>query len=565
MGWGQEVDENMATGSVIAPLTRVQQLMALYAGPQVSVAALLCDRRDPASVAYRIIGQDLAVQHLSYGGLRAESERFAAVLAQLGVRAGDRVATLMGKGREYLVTLMGIWRIGAVHVPLFTAFAPPAIALRLIGSKAKVVVCDSSQRAKLEPGDVFPVDPAWRVITTGPADESALNFHSLVADASRMSAPAITGGDAPIIEIYTSGTTGRPKAVVVPARALAAFQAYAEFALGLRDDDVYWCAADPGWAYGLYFGVLATFTTGVQSVLLQGGFSAELTFAVLSNQGVTNFAAAPTVYRSLRASGASAPGRLSLRCASSAGEPLTPEVNEWAVAVLGVPVHDHYGQTEAGMVINNHHQPSLHRPLKTGSMGQAMPGWTAVVLREHEDEPAAVNEVGRVAMDLRESPLAWFSGYLDDPQKSAEKFSANGRWYFTGDLGRIDEEGYFYFSSRDDDVIIMAGYRIGPFEVESVMQTHPAVAECAVIAVPDPIRGEVMEAFVVTRDATAGSEDLAAELQNWVKKKYAAHAYPRAVHFTSSLPRTPSGKIQRFVLRQQRTSGLSCGRTQRNS
>ena len=331
-------------------------------------------------------------------------------------------ATLMGKSREYLVTLMGIWRMGAVHVPLFTAFAPPAIALRLIGSKAKVVVCDSSQRAKLEPDDVFPPDPAWRVITMGPADERSLNFHSLMAGASRMPAPAITGGDAPIIEIYTSGTTGRPKAVVVPAKALAAFQAYAEFALCLRNDDVYWCAADPGWAYGLYFGVLATFTTGVQSVLLQGGFSAELTFTVLSSQAVTNFAAAPTVYRSLRTSGALVPGGLRLRCASSAGEPLTPEVNEWAVSVLGVPVHDHYGQTEAGMLINNHHQPSLQRPLKTGSMGHAMPGWTAVVLREHEDEPASVNEAGRVAMDLSKSPLAWFSGYLDDPQKSAEKF-----------------------------------------------------------------------------------------------------------------------------------------------
>jgi len=204
------------------------------------------------------------------------------------------------------------------------------------------------------------------------------------------------------------------------------------------------------------------------------------------------------------------------------------------------------------MLINNHHQPSLRRPLKSGSMGHAMPGWTALVLREHEDEPAAVNEVGRVAIDWGKSPLAWFSGYLNDPDKSAEKFCANGRWYVTGDLGRMDEDGYFYFSSRDDDLIIMAGYRIGPFEVESVMQTHPAVAECAVIAVPDQIRGEVMEAFVVLRDAAAGSESLVTELQNWVKTKYAAHAYPRVIHFTDSLPKTPSGKIQRFILRQQR-------------
>jgi len=543
--------------SAAAAHLRVQRLLAIYAGPEVSVAALLCDRSDPARVAYRIIGSDLSVQPLSYGDLRAESERFAAALADLGVRAGDRVATLMGKSREYLITLMGIWRLGAVHVPLFTAFAPPAIAFRLIGSQAKVVVCDSSQRAKLEPSDDLPVAASWRVITTGVAEGRALNFHTVLAGAARMSAAAITGGDAPIIHIYTSGTTGRPKAVVVPAKALAAFQAYAEFALDLRADDVFWCAADPGWAYGLYFGVLATFTTGVQSVMQQGAFSAELTFAILKEQGITNFAAAPTVYRSLRAAQVPSPGPFKLRSATSAGEPLTPEVNQWATSALGVAVHDHYGQTELGMLINNHHHASLRRPLKPRSMGHAMPGWTAVVLREHEDEPAAVNEVGRVAMDWHASPLAWFSGYLNDPEKSAEKFCGNGHWYVTGDLGRIDEEGYFYFSSRDDDLIIMAGYRIGPFEVESVLQTHPLVSESAVIAVPDEIRGQVIEAFVVLRDATAASETLTAELQQWVKNKYAAHAYPRAIHFVSALPKTPSGKIQRFVLRQQRNSGLA--------
>ncbi|HTV96172.1 MAG TPA: AMP-binding protein [Steroidobacteraceae bacterium] len=540
----------MSADPAVAALARVRQLMALYADPELSVASILCDRREPAAVAYRVIGQDLEVRCLRYGELREESERFASALVELGVGAGDRVATLMGKSREYLVALMGIWRIGAVHVPLFTAFAPPAIAFRLTGSKAKAIVCDASQRAKLEPGEDMPA-PAT-LITTGPGDGRALQFHALLAGARRAPAAAITGGDAAMIHIYTSGTTGRPKPVVVPVKALASFQAYAEFALDLRPDDLYWCAADPGWAYGLYFGVLASFTTGVESVLLQGGFSAESTFAVLSGQGVTNFAAAPTVYRSLRASDAPVPRKLALRCASSAGEPLTPEINRWARSALGIAVHDHYGQTEVGMLINNHHQPPLQRALRPGSMGHAMPGWTALVLHEQENRPAAVNELGRVAMDWHASPLAWFGGYLDDPRKSAEKFSADGRWYLTGDRGRVDEDGYFYFSSRDDDVIIMAGYRIGPFEVESVMLTHPAVAECAVIAVPDRIRGEVMEAFVVLRDATASSETLAQELKDWIKKKYAAHAYPRAIHFTSSLPRTPSGKIQRFILRQQR-------------
>ena len=542
----------MATSTANALQARVHELLALYSAPRASVAELLCDRRDPASVAYRLVSQDLKAQALTYDELRAESERFATVLTGLGVRAGDRVVTLMGKSREFLVTLLGIWRVGAVHVPLFTAFAPPAIAMRLTGSKAKIVVCDPSQRAKLEPGEDMPANAGWRLITTGTADERALGYQALMAGAGRFAAPAVTGGDAPMIHIYTSGTTGRPKAVVVPVKALAAFQAYGEFAFDLRRGDVFWNAADPGWAYGLYFGVLTTLTTGVESVLLQGGFSAETTYAVLSSLGVTNFAAAPTVYRSLRTSSAVIPAELKLRCASSAGEPLTPEVNIWAGEALGVPVHDHYGQTEAGMLINNHHHPLLKRPLKVGSMGQVMPGWTAAVLREHEDVPAAVGEAGRLAMDLQQSPLAFFTGYLDDPQKSAEKFAGNGRWYVTGDLARVDDDGYFYFGSRDDDVIIMAGYRIGPFEIESVLQSHPAVAESAAIAVPDPIRGEVMEAFVVLRNDATASDGLVKELQNWVKTKYAAHAFPRAIHFTASLPKTPSGKIQRYVLRQQR-------------
>jgi acetyl-CoA synthetase len=379
-----------------------------------------------------------------------------------------------------------------------------------------------------------------------------LAFQTLMAGAKRFTAPVVTSGDAPIIHVYTSGTTGRPKAVVVPVKALAAFQAYGEFALNLRHDDVFWNAADPGWAYGLYFGILSTLTTGVPSVLLQGGFSAESTYAVLSNQGVTNFTAAPTVYRSLRASTVAVPGGLRLRCASSAGEPLTPEVNAWAGEALGVFVHDHYGQTEAGMLINNHHHPLLKRPIKVGSMGQVMPGWSAVILREHEDVPAAAGEVGRLAMDSNSSPLAFFTGYLDDAAKSAEKFAGNGRWYLTGDIARVDSDGYYFFGSRDDDVIIMAGYRISPFEIESVLQSHPAVNESAVIAVPDPMRGEIMEAFIVLRDQADASQSLAKELQNWVKSKYAAHAYPRAIHFAVSLPKTPSGKIQRFVLRQQR-------------
>jgi acetyl-CoA synthetase len=535
---------------------RVQALMAPFSKTDASAAVLLCDSHEPAKLAYRIIGPDLAARDLTYGDLRKESEHFAGALNALGLGPGDRVATLMGKSREYLVALMGIWRLGAVHVPLFTAFAPAAIAFRLTGSSAKVVICDATQAAKLGSSQNFPANSTWQVITTGPAENGMLSFEKLMESAVPLTAPAALGGDAPVIHIYTSGTTGKPKGVAVPTRALAAFQAYGEFGLDLRGDDLYWCAADPGWAYGLYFGILSSFTTGTPSVLLEGGFSPESTIAVLTKYPITNFTAAPTVYRALRTSNVTIPGNLALRCASSAGEPLTPEVNTWATSALGVPVRDHYGQTEAGMLINNHHHPLLERPLKPGSMGQVMPGWSAVVLDRERDEVAKTNEVGRIAMELKDSPLAWFNGYIDEPTKSAEKFTPNGRWYLTGDVGSVDDDGYFHFSSRDDDVIISAGYRIGPFEVESVIATHPAVAECAIIAVPDQIRGEAIEAFVVLRDPASASDALAAELQKWVKTHYAAHAYPRAVHFVGALPKTPSGKIQRFVLRQSRRDEL---------
>ena len=314
---------------------------------------------------------------------------------------------------------------------------------------------------------------------------------------------------------------------------------------------MFWNAADPGWAYGLYLGVMASLALGVPSVLLRGGFSADATFEVMSRHRVTNFTAAPTVYRSLRASGIQPPANLALRCLSSAGEPLTPDVNQWATQALGVPVYDHYGQTETSMLINNHHHPALQRPLRPGSMGQPMPGWTIRVLAEDHDQEAPAGTPGRIAIDTAASPLAWFTGYSDDPAKSSEKFSPDGRWYLTGDIGSVDEDGYFHFSARDDDVIIMAGYRIGPFEVESVLASHPAVAECAVIGVPDAIRGEVLEACVVTRDPASAGPDLAGQLQQLVRTKYAAHAYPRAVHFLPALPKTPSGKVQRYVLRQQ--------------
>ena len=541
---------------IVTPADRIAQLLTVYGSPEASAADLLCDQHPADSTAYTVVGTDLRARTVTYGELGDASRRFASALAALGVRPGDRVATLLGKSPAHLAVLLGTWRLGAVQVPLFTAFAPPAIEFRVSASYAKVVVCDPDQRHKLD--DI--ADLPAVVVTGAGGGPSDLVLSDLLATHGPDEVPtARQGGHGPFVQMYTSGTTGRPKGVVVPVMALASFHAYMEFALALEPDDVFWNAADPAWGYGLYFGVLGSLCLGVHSVWLEGGFSAERTLAVLAQEGVTHFAAAPTAYRSLRAAGLLVPEGLELRRASAAGEPLTPEINEWTTRQLGVAVHDHYGQTETGMLINNHHHPDLRGPLKAGSMGTVMPGWSMSVLDQDEDKPAAQGTMGRIAINLPASPLAWFDGYVGEPDKTAEKFTDHGRWYLTGDTGRVDEDGYYHFMSRDDDVIIMAGYRIGPFDVESALATHPAVQEVAVVAAPDQLRGEVLEAHVVLRPDAQGDAALVAELQDLVRTRYAAHAYPRAVHFVPDLPKTPSGKIQRYVLRQRRAQAASAG------
>lgn len=533
---------------------RISELLAAYDQPTADAADLLCDRHPADAVAFTIIEADLSAQDLTYGQLRRESTRFAAALADLSVGRGDAVAVLMGKSAELVVALLGIWRRGAVHVPLFTAFASPAIEMRLEASGARVVVADADQAAKLSP------EIGRQVIVMGDAPRAGhLSFKELLAahTGEEAAASVAVGGSGPLVLLFTSGTTGTPKGVPVPVRALASFQAYFELGLDVSAEDVFWNAADPGWAYGLYFAILAPLAAGRRSLLLHAGFSPALTWQVIERFGVTNLAAAPTVYRALRADLTLTPAGIRLRRASSAGEPLTPEIVGWAEEHLGVPVRDHYGQTEHGMVIVNGWATEVRAPVRSGSMGRPLPGWSAAVLAEDSATVLLAGQVGRVAIEIGRSPLLWFTGYAGAPEKTAERYTDDGAWYLTGDAACVDADGYFSFSARDDDVIIMAGYRIGPFDVESVLDAHPRVMEAAVIGVPDTLRGEVLEAFVILREGNTGDEQLAAELQQLVKQQFAAHAYPRRVHFVHALPKTPSGKIQRYVLRHQRRAEIS--------
>lgn len=503
----------------------VAHWLETYSADSANVATLVCDRHDPDAVALTFIEADLTSFDLTYGDLSARSKRLASALSERGVRKGDRVAVLMGKRPELAVTLVALWRLGAVHVPLFTAFATGAIQMRIHGAGVRVVVTEPSQRPKLDPL------PDLAIIEAGE------ELDRLIEGSEPLDESVAVGGDGTFIQLYTSGTTGKPKGVPVPARALAAFHSYLHYSLDVSNDDVFWNAADPGWAYGLYYAIVGPLVTGRGNLLLNAGFGPELTVAVLAKFGVTNFAGAPTIYRALSKSATT--NELRLRRASSAGEPLTPDVVAWATEALGTEVRDHYGQTELGMAICNHWHPDVALPLVDGSMGQPMPGFAAGVVD------------GQIAIDVQSSPLMWFTGYQDEPEKTAERFTEDGQWYLTADTGRLDENGYFFFTARDDDVILAAGYRIGPFDVESVLITHPSVVDVAVVGRRDPegVRGEVVEAFVVLSDEASPSDELAIELQRKVRDEYSKHAYPRRVHFVDALPKTPSGKIQRFMLR----------------
>lgn len=475
----------------------------------------------------------------SFEQLQHMAGRFANVLRDHGIGPGDRVAGLMPRTPELLVTILATWRLGAVYQPLFTAFGPKAIEHRLHESQAKVVVTDQGNRGKL---DEVAECPAHITVNARPAEA---DFQRLLDAASAECQPVMLTGDDPFLLMFTSGTTGPAKPLEVPLRAIVAFQGYMRDAIDLRADDVFWNLADPGWAYGLYYAVTGPLALGHATTFYDGPFSVESCARVIDKLGITNLAGSPTAYRLLIAAGEvfATPIKGRLRVVSSAGEPLNPEVIRWFRDELGVTIHDHYGQTELGMVLCNHH--GLEHPVNLGSAGFAIPGHRIVVLDEHNRELPA-GQPGILAVDREQSPLCWFGGYHASPTKAFI-----GKYYLSGDTVELNEDGSISFVGRSDDVITTSGYRVGPFDVESALIEHPAVIEAAVIGKPDPERTELIKAFVVLASGVEGSAELAETLRQHVRKRLYAHAYPREIEFVSELPKTPSGKLQRFILRNQ--------------
>lgn len=493
-------------------------------------------------LALRAVSASGELREFSFDDLAGMSGRVGSMLKELGVGPGDVVAGMLPRIPELVALILGTWRIGAVYQPLFTAFGPKAIEHRLGYSGAKLVVTNPANRGKLDEVEKHP-----RIATVLGAGDALpagdIDFRAALAVASPDCAPVLRKGSDPFMMMSTSGTTGHPKGVPVPLRALLAFGAYMRDAIGLRPDDVFWNIADPGWAYGLYYAITGPLQLGIATTFYEGAFNAKSTYDIIERLGVTSLAGSPTAYRLLMAEGAAA-GRVKgrLRVVSSAGEPLNPEVIRWFDANLAAPIHDHYGQTENGMMVNNHH--GLAHTVRAGSAGFAMPGYRMVVLDEAGRE-LGPNQPGILAVDIDNSPLRWFDGY-----HLADTSAIAGGYYRTGDTVEYEPDGSVSFIGRADDVITSAGYRIGPFDVESALIEHPAVNEAAAVGVPDPQRTEIVKAFVVLAPAYKGSEELAEELAQHVKKRLSAHAYPREVEFVVELPKTPSGKIQRFLLRK---------------
>ena len=513
-------------------------------------------------VALRFLGPDGVDRELTYGALSDLTRRFDGVLAALGVGAGDRVFGLLPRRPELYVAMLGTLRHRAVFCPLFSAFGPEPVRQRLdLGTGRVLVTTASLYRRKVAPvRDRLP--ELTHVLVAGPgsdriADPGVLDLDALLRDAPDPGPVPPTSPEDWSLLHFTSGTTGTPKGVVHVHQAVVAHHATARLVLDLHDDDVFWCTADPGWVTGTSYGVIAPLTCGVTSVVDEEEFDADRWYAILEEQHVTVWYTAPTALRMLMRAGAERARRRDLsglRHVASVGEPLNPEVVVWGTEALGRVIHDTWWQTETGAIMVANYAAAEVRP---GSMGRPVPGIdVALISRDGQGEPL-LHEDGSpqlVTEPDAEGELAirspWPSmmrGYLDDEPRYRRCFV--GGWYRSGDLARIDSDGWVWFVGRGDDVIKSAGHLIGPFEVESALMEHPAVAEAGVIGVPDPVAGEVVKAFVSLTPEYEPTEELRLELVGFARKVLGPAVAPREIDFRDDLPKTRSGKIMRRLLK----------------
>ncbi len=503
------------------------------------------------------IRSDGRVERLSFREVRAQSNRLANALLAKGLRRGDRLAILLPQTPEAAVAHLAAYRAGLVAVPLFTLFGPDALEYRLANSGARGLVTDAANYAKVA-GIRDRLPDLEVVATTEPAGGDALLYEDLLARASADFAPVDTAAEEPALLIYTSGTTGPPKGALHAHRTLIGHMPGVDFYYDFppRPGDLFWTPADWAWIGGLMDVLIPAWFHGLPVVAHRmTKFDPEFAFRLMEEHEVRNAFLPPTALKLMR----QVPDperrfRLRLRSVFTGGETTGAELLEWSRKALGVTLHEGYGQTECNLVVGN---CSAVMEVRPGSMGRAVPGHEVAVIGP-DGEVLPAGEPGMIA--VRRPDPVMFLEYWRNPEATAAKFL--GDWLLTGDVGTRDEDGYFWFVGRDDDVIISAGYRIGPGEIEDCLLRHPAVAVAAAVGAPDPLRGEVVKAFVVPAEGIAATPALAADIQAFVRSRLAAHEYPREIAFVDSLPMTATGKIRRkeLKMRERERADAAAGR-----
>jgi len=518
-------------------------------GPRKNSPALLWEGKNGETETY------------TFGQLKEQTDRFANVLKTLGIERGERVFLFMERIPELYIAFFGILKAGAVAGPLFSAFGPEPVKDRLLDSGARVLVTQPALRRRISQ-IIADLPELEHVIVVNknnrdpePLVEKDAGYEKLMSEASADYEIAKTSMYDYSIMHYTSGTTGKPKGAVHCHQAVVQQYATGKWVLDFHEDDIYWCTADPGWVTGTSYGMIAPWSNGVTQLIVEGGFKARLWYEMIQKYKVTVWYTAPTAVRMLMKAGAEVPNAFdlsSLRHINSVGEPLNPEAIVWGLPVFNQAIHDNWWQTETGAILIANY-PALE--VRPGSMGKPIPGIEAAVLND-QYEPIGPGEEGHLA--VRPGWPSMFRTYWRNRSLYNSRFRKG--WYITGDQAKKDDDGYFWFVGRADDVINTAGHLVGPFEVESVLIEHPAVVEAGVIGKPDPITMELVKAFVALKQGTEPSDELRRDIMRFARKRLAATVAPREIEFLPGLPKTRSGKIMRRLLKA-RELGLPEGDT----
>ena len=516
-------------------------------------------------LALRWLDRNGEATDFSYGDLSLLSNRFANVLGELNIEKGDRVFALSERIPALYIAALGTLKNGSVFCPLFSAFGPEPLHSRLSIGEAKVLVTtESLYRRKVAPlRDSLPQLQQVLLVRENPEEElpeGTQDLQQLLNKAPEEFSIVHTEPEDLALLHFTSGTTGKPKGAMHVHEAVVAHHASARLALDLHPQDVFWCTADPGWVTGTSYGIIAPLTIGATMIVDREEFEPERWYGILRDQKVSVWYTAPTAVRMMMKYGTELARQFelpALRFTASVGEPLNPEAVLWGQEALGLPFHDNWWQTETGGIMIANYASQDIRP---GSMGRPLPGIDAAIVRKREDGSVEVIEEADTEgeLALKRGWPSMFRGYLHEEERYRKCFS--GDWYLTGDLARRDEDGYFWFVGRADDVIKSSGHLIGPFEVESALMEHPAVAEAAVIGVPDPMAGEIVKGFVSLKPDFEAGEPLQRDILALARKRLGPAVAPRQIEFQDKLPRTRSGKIMRRLLKA-RELGLPEGDT----